>query len=451
MENSNIILFFGRFHPLIVHLPIGFLVLAICFEIADRFQIIKGLKPAISFALLIGTLSAVVATIIGFMLATSGDYNVEMLTTHKWAGIATTVISGAAYFISAGYLKAPNYKVYGSVLFAIIVGLSITGHMGGNMTHGSDYLTYYMPFKPKVVDPLARQELTSLENAQVFGDLVHPIINTKCKSCHNDEKRKGKLSFSSIESYLKGGKNGNLLVAGHPLKSDLFHRVTLDEHDDDVMPPKGKTPLTAHEITILKFWIATANTSFDTLLSDMEVTEEVLNAAQNVSGLSKVKKIKLANIDQKVIDSLRNYGFEIRELVAGTNAFDVSLQLSSTNQKPINSYLKELAVLKNNILWLSLENCGLTDANLSALSNYSQLKKLKLSKNAIGDTGIEYLKNLQQLESLNLYQTNITKVGLSKLSMFPKLKRLYIWGTPIEKKDVVLVAAEHENLKILGI
>ncbi|AZQ63111.1 hypothetical protein EI427_12940 [Flammeovirga pectinis] len=451
MENSNIILFFGRFHPLIVHLPIGFLVIAICFEIADRFRLVKGLKPAVSFALLIGTLSAITATIIGFMLATSGDYNAEMLAIHKWAGIATTVISGAAYLISVDYLKIPNYKVYRIVLFAIIIGLSITGHMGGNMTHGSDYLTYYMPFKPKVIDLMVRPQLTSLENAQVFGDLVHPIISTKCKSCHNDEKKKGLLSFSSIESYLKGGKSGNLLVAGNPLKSDLFHRITLNEHDNDVMPPKGKTPLTPQEISILKFWIANANSSFDTLLSDMEVTEDVLLAAQNVSGLYKEKKVKLANIELQVIDSLRNYGFEIRELVVGSNSYDVSLQASSFNQKHINRYLKKLVVIKNNVLWLSLENCGLSNDNLSYLGGFHQLQKLKIARNKIDDNGIHHLKGLKKLESINLYQTKITKVGLSKLSALPKLKRIYIWGTPINKKEATLVARTNKNLKIIGI
>jgi hypothetical protein len=49
-----------------------------------------------------------------------------------------------------------------------------------------------------------------LEDAIVFNDLVKPILQTKCMSCHNNKKAKGDLIMETEELLLKGGKTGKL-------------------------------------------------------------------------------------------------------------------------------------------------------------------------------------------------------------------------------------------------
>lgn len=455
MEESNLILFFGRFHPLIVHLPIGFLILAVIFEVTERLRLTRGLVVAVPFTLLIGTLSAIGATVIGFMLASSGDYDGDNLNAHKWAGIITTVISGLAYLLSAGHLKLKEAKdkIYLSSLGIIVIGLSITGHAGGNMTHGSDYLTAYMPFKPEAVDPLARPKVTHIAEAQVFGDLVHPIIEAKCKSCHNEDKKKGQLSFASIEDYLKGGKHGHLIVAGSANESELFERVTLDSHDKEFMPPEGKTPLTEDEILILKFWIEEAQSSYDTLLKDVEASEEVMLASNKILGLDGhvfAETISLSAVDKNIVATLKEKGFEVRELVAESNAFDITLPAKKANNKTIDSYLKALEPLKENIVWLSLENNAITNKHLEIISRFKSLRKLKLCKNNIDDNGISHFSSLSDLESINLYGTKLTTKGIDILAKLPEIKRVYAWQTTIKEEDVEKLKEKYKELKIVA-
>jgi len=50
--SSDIALFIGRFHPFLIHLPIGFLLFAFLLECAGMFKRFEPLKPAVPFALL---------------------------------------------------------------------------------------------------------------------------------------------------------------------------------------------------------------------------------------------------------------------------------------------------------------------------------------------------------------------------------------------------------------
>lgn len=444
----DLILFFGRFHPLLVHLPIGFLMLAVIFEITDKFSITKGLKVAVPFTLLLGALSGVVACVLGLMLATEGDYNDVTLNNHKWAGIATTIIAGLAYLISTNRLNIK--KVYPILLGIMMLGLTITGHLGGNMTHGETYLTEYMPFQSKSADELARPKVTDLAQAQLFGDIVHPIIKKKCMSCHNSSKQKGKLSFASIDSYLKGGKHGSTIVGGDALKSELLVRVNLDPNDEEFMPTDGKTPLTDEEITMLTYWIANANADFDTLFLATEPDEktiEIANQILELDGSATATNLQLPPVQAAQLQTLTELGFTIRELVAGSNAYDVVLP---PNEGDLQQQLTALSNIKDNILWLTLEDVGLQNADLSTIATFKNLKMLKLSKNPLNDENWTTLSTLEQLESLNLYGTNITAKAIEPLSNLPNLQRIYIWQAQIQQSELKQLQEKYPNVELIA-
>jgi hypothetical protein len=92
--------FTGRFHPLIVHLPIGFLLLAVFFALLSRKEKYRSLQPAVPLGLLAGCISAAFASVTGYILSQSGDYDPEVLDDHLWAGLLTTALSFFAYLIS---------------------------------------------------------------------------------------------------------------------------------------------------------------------------------------------------------------------------------------------------------------------------------------------------------------------------------------------------------------
>jgi uncharacterized membrane protein len=101
----DIALFSGRLHPLVVHLPIGFLLLASIFEIISYKEKYAHLKSSVSFILLLGFISAVFACILGYILSLSGDYETTALNNHKNSGILLALFSGLLYLISDGTFK----------------------------------------------------------------------------------------------------------------------------------------------------------------------------------------------------------------------------------------------------------------------------------------------------------------------------------------------------------
>src|SRR5690606_27369376 len=91
--------------------------------------------------------------------------------------------------------------------------------------------------------------------SQLYKDLVVPILDAKCASCHGAEKPKGKLRVDSLEAILKGGNEGPSVVAGKIEDSPLIQRIYLPLNDDEHMPPEDKEQLTEQEVAVLAFWI----------------------------------------------------------------------------------------------------------------------------------------------------------------------------------------------------
>src|SRR5678815_4159651 len=87
----------GRFHPLLVHLPIGILLLASLFQLLALKPKYAALHAATNIALFWGMISAIVSCISGYLLSLSGDYDEALVDTHKWFAIVTASISLIAY------------------------------------------------------------------------------------------------------------------------------------------------------------------------------------------------------------------------------------------------------------------------------------------------------------------------------------------------------------------
>ncbi len=85
--------FLGRLHPLILHLPIGFLMLGFIMEWATRNSLFKTLEPAVIFALFWGMISAIFAALFGYWLSLEGGYDEVLLSQHQNLGILTAVLS----------------------------------------------------------------------------------------------------------------------------------------------------------------------------------------------------------------------------------------------------------------------------------------------------------------------------------------------------------------------
>jgi len=461
MDSSvpDFVLFLGRFHPLVVHMPIGFLFFAFVLELYWRWNKNAGLSMAITLALFAGAISALAASVLGYMLSLSGDYDESMLDTHFWFGIATTIITFLAWAIRSGRLNLPQLnglKPNLAVLTLVVVLVGVTGHYGGNLTHGSDYLVKYAPFgrTEKVVLP----PIANLEEAAVYDYLVNPILEAKCTSCHNSSKKKGGLSFQDTIAIIKGGKNGEAFIAGNIAKSEMIRRVMLNPHDEDYMPPEGKTPLTDEEKSILAFWIEKANADFRVKLADLETPEEIASIASTILGLedatgkSGIALPKVQVVNAEMLRDIEEAGFKIRELIFESGLYELVLppqSITSNNGSELDVKLEKLLPIKDNIMWLSLKDNYVQDKHLKTIGKFVNLQKLEIEKNPVTDTGIGEISGNQSIIGLNLYQTNITASSFENFTKMKGLKRVYVWGTTITADEVANFKAEENRPELI--
>ena len=80
------VLALGRFHPLILHLPIGALLLTFFLDIIGRLR--KDYpKATIKYALGFSSFFSILACIFGYFLSLEGGYSEDVLDIHFWTGM----------------------------------------------------------------------------------------------------------------------------------------------------------------------------------------------------------------------------------------------------------------------------------------------------------------------------------------------------------------------------
>ena len=81
--------FLGRFHPFVVHLPVGLILLVPVLELAGRTR--PALREAAMFVLGLSVFSCLLALTLGYLLAYgSGDAGAGV-SRHMWSGMALTI------------------------------------------------------------------------------------------------------------------------------------------------------------------------------------------------------------------------------------------------------------------------------------------------------------------------------------------------------------------------
>ncbi|MEO1259404.1 MAG: c-type cytochrome domain-containing protein [Bacteroidota bacterium] len=412
--------FFGRLHPLILHLPIGFLVLAFLMQIMKK----EALKPAIEFTLKWGMIASILAVASGYFLSQEGGYDDQILFWHKWSGIGTSILSAIVYF---SFSK--NGRYYFPVFVLTILLLFLAGHLGGSLTHGSDFL--FEPFQEKEVKPL----ITNIDEAFVFQDFIKPVFNEKCNSCHNESKKKGSLLMTSEENILKGGKTGALLVAGNVANSLLFERIHMDLSEKKHMPPEGKKQLTADEKQLLEWWVS-AGAPFDKKVGEINAPDEIkliLNKYVTPIKEKGVFALDVSPASESTIKKLHNLGFEVNPVAQGSPFLEAAFNKKNKLKK---TALKKLKTIDEQLISIDLNGTEMNDDMMGVISDFAHLEKLYLQNTQITDQALRYLKGLDYLQILNLYGNEITDEGLKKIPALPRLRHIYLWQTEVTENGV---------------
>jgi uncharacterized membrane protein len=501
--------FLGRFHVLIVHLPLGMLTLAVALEILVRLRPFKSLESAVAPTWIAGAISALVTVALGFMHATEESFDdMPAVEDHRWAGVALAVVACLTAVLRTrmhpppyppphageGREGAPRWagpqqvgtRLYNAVqpafakgaaldqaydklwsipMAAIVFLMLLTGHLGGSLTHGDTYLLQYAPGPIRVMaglpaDAGPRPRPKDLASADIYLDVVQPALEQRCLSCHNNSKRSGGLSVATYETLMKGGSKGPVITPGNPATSDLFHRVNLSPANSDFMPKEGKTPLNKNEIAAIGWWIAQSAPKSATVGS-LTLTADASSAIQAVIGAAdgmseedaaagpmspdEAPLPQVAEADKATVAKVVEEGFIVRKVAKGSNLVDMDY-VSANPVSP--GMIDDLAGFGPNILRLNLRHAGVTDAEVKTIAGFSNLRRLRLEENAITDAAAADIARLKNLTYLNLTNTKVTDAGLDLLSTLPKLSHIYVWGTTITPAAVDKVKASCKDVTV---
>jgi len=430
----------GRLHTVVLHFPIVILLIVAFLEIIRHQSSFKENKALYVFSetlLLVGALSSSLTVIMGIFLAREAGYNGSELIWHRWLGAATYLTALINYLIlNKSWYNLKLYPFTSAILFCLIIA---TGHFGGNLTHGKNF----------VFEPLMEKKEVQIENAVVFKDLVQPILEKKCVACHNPDIIKGELLMSDVNLISKGGKSGPLFIPGKPENSLMIQRIHLSVDDKKHMPPFGKPQLTEDEKLVLSWWIkdmAPINKKVMDLPSSDSL--RILAAKMFKSTSSKMEKYEFDEADPKLIQKLSNETRTILLFAKDSPALSVNFYNKSKYQA---IQLDELKEIKEQVVALSLAKMPVKDKDLGFVKVFENLHTLNLNFTDISAQGLKELSNLKGLLVLSLSGTKLqSNVLVASIKSIPSLKKLYIWDAGLGTEEIKFIQKQLKGIQVIG-
>ena len=438
--------FIGRFHPVVVHMPIGILLLAAIFIVLSGGSKFQSLKDAISISLFLGMLSAIASCVTGFLLSKTDSYDPSLLFKHQWFAISVAVISVIAWYL---HLKNRDIRWFAGVMVVLVM---ITGHLGGSITHGSDFLTKAFSAQRTGGGESYGKPIPNVQEAIAYSAVIRPILEAKCLSCHGPNKQKGKLRLDEPGFILRGGEDGRTIIAGKPLESSLFKRVLLPKENKDHMPPIEKPQLSKQDIDLLNWWISTG-ANFDHKVKDLDQNDKIKSILKSLESekvfeepaISDFPEQPVEKAPETVVQKLQDRGIAVVSIAQNSNY--VSANFVAVESFTEND-LQLLESLRKQLIWLKLGNMPVSDAGLELVGKLSNLTRLYLQKTTITDQGLQKLSNLSELQYLNLAWTKITVKGLEQLKGLKNLRQLYLYKSAISVEELNNLKGQFPNVKI---
>ena len=430
----------GHLHPVLVHLPIGILLVALLMEVLSVAHARAGWKPAADLALGLGVLAAAVSCVTGYILSLSGDYDHALVTTHQWLAISLTLLSGLLYACLRGRPMGP---VSATLALAVLALVFLTGHWGGTLTHGPGYLSLNVADEGPSA-PLLKA-VPDVQAAVAYTSLVQPVLHDNCYRCHSTGRQKGGLRLDSPEGLMKGGKDGPVLSPGQAASSELIKRILLPLDDEHHMAPKEKPQLTKAEIALLRWWVD-AGASFDKRVAGLpqdSVIRTALLAFQNgtagpVSGASggplnvadsEMPSAPIVPASASAIARLEALGALVLPIATGSPYLDVRFP----NDTAGAGVLQALDGVSLQLVSLKLTGLPLGDEALPVLGHCRALVRLWLDHTRVSGKALGELRGLSQLRYLNLSGVAVTAGDLQVLTSLPHLNALFLYQTAVDK------------------
>ncbi|CAA6679939.1 MULTISPECIES: DUF2231 domain-containing protein [unclassified Lentimonas] len=430
--------FLGRFHPVILHLPIGLFVGLVIIELAALCKCNEGLKRAAHILVWLMAITSVVTAYLGLLLAANGDYSGDTLWLHKWLGIvfAATALVVAFFKVRSVYYGGRGTRVYQLLMLGLLLLLPVVGHYGGNLTHGSGYLTEYAPdwLKALIDEPVERAELSSAETGMIednrYTQQIQPLLDQYCVQCHGIEKQKSKYRLDTYDTLMTPGKLGDTPIEPYEIsESMLLEYMLLPEADDMAMPPEGKPRPSAEEIMMFAHWVADG--------AEGPPIDEAALAEERAA-----KEAEQAQLDQLI-----SSGIMVLPLSLESEFFIVDFQNAKGSIAAEDFAL--LANFKDRIWELKLTGVPVTAQQLEYLRGAAELRSLNLSGLADADAAVDVLNSFKSLETLNLFGSDLSDTGLAALAV-PTVGSLYIGSTQVSPEQFSAFQQARTDIQVYG-
>lgn len=461
---------FGRTHMLVLHFPIALLVVALVLELTRLGARPGPSKPRTSASgvtcVVLGSLGALVAAWSGWVYAENEFGAGSQLDWHRWSGVVTAGVSLLVLlFALASRLKTGDrfawpYRVF---LLLAAAGVTLTGHLGGELVHGEGFVL--APLEPDVVvaeregarqrqpaepgagtdapqsgpnaltqqsDPGSPPDASRPVARRVsFKPEVYAILQDQCLRCHSAERARGEVVLATEADTLtyvtRGNANASLLV----------HVLELPESDPGSMP-KNRKPLPTEQVQLIRDWI-NGLSSTDTE-ADPEVAPVEVAVATRQGPPPKLELADLTLTEEQrtrrdaTIARLRARGVAASVRARGIDEVEVRVLEDPADFQDTD--LQQLQGLEPCVTILDLTGTAVTDDGLASLSAFEHLRKLRVGNTRITDAGLAKLKELGRLQTLDVHQTNVTLEGLRSLANLTDLHTLYAWGTNLTQEEV---------------
>ena len=412
--------FLGRFHPTLLHLPIGLIVLVPVLEIAGAKR--PALREAADFVLRAALALALPTFALGYMLAYGAGDTGSTVTRHMWGAVVLCIGLMLCVLARPGWAAREEAFAYPALLSATLLALLWTGHQGGSITHGSDYLTRYMPGPLRTM--FTPRSSGGVNADSFYAQHIHPVLEAKCVSCHGTGSVKAGLRLDSYDNLMRGGKDGAVVRAGKPEESILLQRVTLPQTDRHFMPAEGRTPLTSDEIGWIRAWVKAGASSTATSVPGVKFADEKPEPPPQPVGDYSQLMPEIQRMEHGVSAKLVPMSADPKDGLILRTA-DVSAQFG-------DAQLAEFKKFAPYIVEAELGRTAVTDACFDTLRTFTHLRALHLEGTAITGSRLGELASLKDLRYLNLSGTKVTAQSVQPLKKMTALRHLYLFNTAAE-------------------
>lgn len=434
----------GRFHIIVLHFPICLLLVVPLLELLGAIRPMHYFKQAIPSVLLLATLFAAGACVLGFLLASGEGDAGSLVDDHMWGGILTTVIMAVAliiYELNPPEPKKATYAAYLTLLMASVVSLTIGSHHGASLVHGEDYLYEKAPQVVKTMIGVEEEMIVALsDESSVYHDVIDPIFLQHCHTCHSELKEKGQFKMDSFAALLAGGKSEHPgVVPGELEESEIYKRIILPQSDDKAMPPEEKAPLSESEIALIEWWIeggasdsiTIGELSFQSYPKKIETIVTSLIAASEPS----VEPLELETyltISRKLKEE-----YEIDVVLRSQDLNNgVEIVARGTQTAIPAKAFRELEVLAPHVISINLWRREIDPEVYAEVATFFRLTSLHLSESSVNADGLAHLSGLRKLKTLNLFGTEIGDDAMDQLAQIRSLRKVHLNNSQVSVDGV---------------